>query len=66
MWYETIYDDKEVECQFCYQKVFPIVKQNIWTMGKHLPIVGWWKVKRTPPKRHILICPNCKALIGAK
>lgn len=66
MWFETKYEDKEVECQFCHKKVKPILKKNIWTFGKIIPIVGWWKIKRTPPKEYIKICPKCKALIGAK
>lgn len=68
MRYETKYDEKEVECQFCYQKVYPIIKTNKMRMyfgglrlfgnrGSGIPV---------KEGKHILICPNCKALIGAK
>lgn len=66
MWNTVDYDDEEMICQFCKKKVHPILEKNIWTMGKRIPIVGWWKVERTPPKEFIKICPNCKAIIGAK
>ncbi|MCX6667935.1 MAG: hypothetical protein NTV74_06865 [Euryarchaeota archaeon] len=66
MWFDTKYDDKEIECAFCHKKVKPILEKNIWTLGKLIPIVGWWRVKRIPPKEYIKICPNCKAIIGTK
>lgn len=33
MWFETKYDDKEVECQFCHKKVKTIIKRNKMDIG---------------------------------
>ena len=70
MWFETKYDDKEIECQFCYQKVKPIIKTNKMRMfyGKSQIRLFGNRSSGIPikEKQHILICPNCKALIGAK
>jgi len=70
MWFRTRYDDKEVECQFCHKKAKPIVQRNAMDIGFGMspgPFfgrVGSSSAKK--PKKYILICPHCKALIGAK
>jgi hypothetical protein len=70
MWFDTKYDDKEVECQFCHKKVKPIIERNTMDIGLGMPPgpffgrAGSSSAKK--PKRFILICPKCKALIGAK
>lgn len=54
------YDDKEIECRFCYKKVRPLLRLNraksefngIRYTGKDKP---YW-----------LICPICKKVIGVK
>jgi hypothetical protein len=66
----TKYDDKEVECKFCHKKIKPIIERNLMDVGLGMapgPFFGrTGSSSATKPKRFILICPNCKALIGAK
>jgi len=70
MWFETKYNDKEVECQFCHKKGKPIIKRNIMGIGFGMapgPFFGRaGSSSAKKPYRFILICSNCKALIGAK
>jgi hypothetical protein len=54
------YNDKEVECQSCHQKVKPIIKRN------KLKDNFYGQRFTGTEKRYILICPNCKAVIGTK
>jgi hypothetical protein len=53
-------DEKEIECIYCHQKVFPIKKLN---RAKSEFIGGRYTGKN---KTYWLICPNCKAVIGTK
>jgi len=70
MLFITKYDDKEVECQFCNKKVKPIIERNKMAFGFGMapgPFFGRaGSSSAKKPHRYILICPNCKALIGAK
>jgi len=69
MLFEKRYDDKEVECGFCRKKVKPIIERNIWDLGGMKPGPLWGSAgdsSAEKPKKFILICPNCKAIIGAK
>jgi hypothetical protein len=69
MWFDTKYDDKEVECQFCHKKAKPIIERNKMDILGMPPGPFWGRAGSSSakkPKRFILICPNCKALIGAK
>ena len=54
------YNDKEVECQSYHQKVKPIIKRN------KLKDNFYGQRFTGTEKRYILICPNCKAVIGTK
>ena len=64
------YDDKEIECKFCHKIVRPIIKRNIMAIGLGMtpgPFFGRsGSSSAEKPHRFILICPKCKALIGAK
>jgi len=58
------YDDKEITCSYCKFKGKPIIEKNKLEQGPYFGMVG-------PPssakyRKFILICPNCKALIGTK
>ncbi|UCD14351.1 MAG: hypothetical protein JSW60_02750 [Thermoplasmatales archaeon] len=53
------YYPKEVECPFCHQKVKPILKLN---RAKS----DFYGVRYTGlDKKYWLVCPNCKAVVGA-
>jgi hypothetical protein len=64
------YEDKEVECQFCHKKAKPIIERNKMAIGLGMAPgsffgrVGSSSAKK--PHRFILICPNCKVIIGTK
>ena len=64
MLFEKKYDDKEVECKFCHKKVKPIIEKNKMVPGPFFGRVGPGSTNK--PHRFILICPNCKAVIGTK
>ena len=54
------YDNKEIKCSKCNQIVKPILqknklKQNFY--GQRFTGIE---------KKYLLICPNCKAVIGSK
>jgi hypothetical protein len=70
MWFKTKYDDKEVECQFCHKTTKPIIKRNWMDIGFGMtpgPFFGRaGSSSANKPKRFVLICSNCKALIGIK
>ena len=54
------YDNKEVECTFCHQKVKPLIQLNRIKSE-------FYGVKYTgTDKNYWLVCPNCKAIIGTK
>ena len=54
------YDEKEVDCGFCHKKVKPLIKLN---RVKSEFIGSRYTGK---DKKYWLVCPNCKAVIGAK
>lgn len=58
------YNDKKVECQYCHKKVKPIIEKNKMVPSPVFGRVGSWSTKKT--HRFILICPNCKAIVGTK
>ena len=61
------YDDKEITCGFCKFKGKPIIERNKMDMGLGMspgPFFG--RAGNMKHKKFILICPKCKALIGAK
>jgi len=70
MVFDKKFDNKEIECQFCHKKVKPIIERNKMDIGFGMapgPFFGrggYSSAKK--PHRFILICPNCKAIIGAK
>jgi hypothetical protein len=64
MLFDKKYDDKEIECKFCHKKVKPIIEKNKLVPGPFFSRVGPGSAKK--PHRYILICPNCKAIIGTK
>ena len=64
------YGDKEVECQFCHKRIKPIIERNKMGIGLGMapgPFFGRvGSSSSSKPHRFILICSNCKAIIGAK
>jgi hypothetical protein len=54
------YDDKEIKCHTCHKLVKPILKRNIF---KDNFIMTRWSGLE---KKYLMICPKCKAVIGAK
>ncbi len=67
MLFKKKYDDKERECTFCHMQIYPIVEKiniNLGSMGG-LPMSRAGS-GLTKEKKYILICPNCKAVIGTK
>ena len=64
------YDDEEIICGFCKFKGKPIIERNKMDIGFGIPPgplfgrVG--PASSMKHKKYILICPNCKALLGAK
>lgn len=64
MLFKKKYDDKEVECRFCHKKAKPIIERNKMAPGPIFARVGTSSTKK--PHRFLLICPNCKAIIGTK
>ena len=60
MLFKKRYDDKEIECKYCHQKVKPILtknklKQNFY--GQRYSGIE---------KKYLLVCPECKKIIGTK
>ncbi|KYK22888.1 hypothetical protein AYK24_08190 [Thermoplasmatales archaeon SG8-52-4] len=70
MLFKKKYDDKEIECRFCHKKAKPIIERNKMDIGFGMvpgPFFGRaGSSSANKPYRFILICPNCKAIIGAK
>ena len=66
----TKYDNEEVICSFCKSKVKPIIERNKMGIGFGMspgPFFGRvGAASSMKHKKYILICPKCKALIGAK
>ena len=54
------FDDKEVECRVCHKKVKPILKRNKLKDNFHMQRYSGLE------KKYLMICPNCKAIIGGK
>lgn len=54
------YDDKEIKCQVCHKKVKPIIKRN------KLKDNFYGQRYSGLEKKYLIICPNCKAIIGVK
>ena len=54
------YNDKEVECFKCHQKVKPLIKLN------RAKSEFYGSIYTGKDKAYWLICPNCKAVIGTK
>ena len=63
-------DDEEIICKFCNFKGKPIIERNKMEIGLGIPPGPFFgRVGATDSMKHkkfILICPNCKAIIGAK
>ena len=61
--------DKEMECPICHKKDRPILEKNNinfgmgWNLAGGIGRVGLWTEHE---KKYLLICPNCKAIIGTK
>jgi hypothetical protein len=60
MLFRKKYYDKKVECHTCHKIVRPILKTNILKDG----FLG--QRFSGLEKKYLLICPNCKQIIGAK
>jgi len=56
----TRYDKKEIECQFCHNRVKPIIKRN--TLKDNF----YGQRYAGTEKKCLIVCPNCKAVIGVK
>ena len=54
------YDVQEVECRVCHKKVIPILKRNKLKDNFYMQRFSGME------KKYLEICPNCKAVIGAK
>jgi len=54
------YDDKEIECPKCHQKVKPFLKLN----RAKSELIG--NRYTGNDKIYWLLCPNCKTVIGTK
>jgi hypothetical protein len=54
------YDDKEIECRYCHQKVKPLLKLN----RTKIEFIGSKYTGKD--KLYWIICPNCKKVIGSK
>jgi len=54
------YDNKEIGCRVCHKKVKPILKRNKLKDNFHMQRYSGLE------KKYLMICPNCKAIIGAK
>jgi len=70
MLFEKKYDDKEITCNFCNFKGKPIIERNKMDIGFGMspgPFFGRAGSESSKKhKKYILICPKCKAIIGAK
>ena len=64
MLFKKKYDDKEIECNFCHFKGKPIIEINKMVSSPVFGRVG--SISGKKPYKFILICPNCKYVIGAK
>ena len=60
MLFRKQYDEKEVNCPSCHQKVKPLVKKN------RLKDNFYGQRFTGIEKRFLLICPRCKAVISTK
>jgi len=59
MLFKKRYGDKEVECQYCHRRVYPLIQLNRmksefygcrYSVGNNKP--------------YLLVCPKCKAILG--
>ena len=69
MLFDKKYDDKEIECPHCHKKIKPIIEKNNFVPGVSITTsstLGRVGLGLSKPKKNILICPNCKAVIGTK
>ena len=70
MLFKKKYDDKEIECSYCHYIGKPIIEKNKLGIGLGMapgPFFGRaGSSSANKPYRFILICPKCKAIIGAK
>ena len=60
MIFNTKYDDEEIKCHTCNKKVKPILQKN------KLKQNFYGQRFTGTEKKYLLICPNCKAIIGTK
>lgn len=60
MVFKKQYNDKEVKCHKCNQKVKPIIQKN------KLKQNFYGQRFTGNEKNYLLFCPNCKAIIGVK
>ena len=58
--FEKKVDYKEITCSSCNKKVKPIIQKN------KLKQNFYGQRFTGTEKKYLLICPNCKAIIGAK
>jgi len=60
MLFKKRYDEEEIECTSCHQKVKPIIEKN------KLKQNFYGQRFTGTEKKYLLICPICKAVIGSK
>jgi len=67
MLFKKKYDDKERECTFCHTRIYPILEKKNVNLGSMAGLpMGRTSSGLTKEKKFLLICPNCKAIIGTK
>jgi len=54
------YDDKEIKCLKCNKIVKPILQKN--KLKQHF----YGQTFTGTEKKYLLVCPNCKAVLGSK
>jgi len=60
MLFKKQYDEKEIKCKYCKSNVKPIIKKNKLKDN-------FYGMRYTgTEKKYILVCPNCKKIIGLK
>jgi len=60
MLFKKVFDDKEIKCPKCNKTVKPILKKN------KLKDNFYGQRYTGVEKKYLLICPNCKRIIGTK
>ncbi len=59
MLFKKRYDDKEVECRYCHQRVYPLIQLNRMKSEFY-----GCRYSIGVNKLYLLVCPKCKAILG--